>query len=195
MLLGPSGGSFAYSGTAAPPFSLSWDELDPLEPGSGELLRLEGKAGSQSLTVSALEPFLPSGGSAEPLPVLGLAAERARDEIEREYPGARVVLEGRTELAVDRGPEAYQLAFAAPAAAAGETLIGKRLLVPDPDRPGQGVEIEITELTSRPAVVEKVEGAPSGFFANWPIQLLLEAEASVRTEEGLETPLRSFAFG
>ncbi len=106
---------------------------------------------------------------------------------------AATVLEGRTLLAVDRGPEAYQLAFTAPAG--GDSIvIGKDLLVPDPDRPGEGVRIEISETTDDPRVIEKVTEAPTGFFLNWPIQLLLEDAASVRTAESLEEPLRTFSF-
>ena len=74
-------------------------------------------------------------------------------------------------------------------------MIGKRFLVPDPDRPGEGVAIEIGERTTNPRIAEKVKEAPAGFFLNWPIQLLLEDAASVRTGEALEAPLRSFAFG
>jgi len=189
FLLLNRGESFSYDGAEAPPFSISWGELDRADAAEGELLRLQSEA--QKLTVRPLE--FDSGEGEEPLPALALAAEQAREEIEQEYPGARVVLEGRTELAVDRGPEAYQLAFAAPAGG-GAIVIGKRLLVPDPDRPGKGVEIEISERTRKQAVIEKVERAPAGFFGNWPIQLLLEDAASVRTEESLEEPLRSFRF-
>jgi hypothetical protein len=196
LLLTGRGQSFAYEGGHGPRFSTSWSELDRVEGREdGTTLALESREGGQlvqALTISPIELDLEPGQ--EPLPRLGLDAERAREGIESEHPGARVVLEGRTLLAVDRGPEAYQLAFAAPADD-GAILIGKRLLVPDPVRPGEGLEIEILERTSKQAVIEKVERAPAGFFGNWPIQLLLEDAASVRTEEGLEEPLRSFAFG
>jgi hypothetical protein len=138
--------------------------------------------------------FEPAGTEAEPLPALAIAADREGREIEGELAGARIVLEGRTLLAVDRGPEAYQLAFTAPEDD-GSILIGKHFLVPDPDRPGEGLRIEISERTDDPRVIEKLDEAPAGFFLNWPIQLLLEDAASVRTEEGLEEPLRSFSFG
>lgn len=186
LVFGRGGDSFAYDGDEAPPFSIAWSELEETEPAPGELLRLE--SATESLTVDPLEQ--PADTFAE----LGLAADEAGAEIEARGSGARIVLEGRTKLAVDRGPEAYQLAFVTPE---GEDSIevGKRFLVPDPDRPGEGVQIEITESTGNPRVVQKVEEAPAGFFANWPIQLLLEDAASVRTEEGLEEPLRSFAFG
>jgi hypothetical protein len=192
LLFGRGGGSFSYDGPEAPPFSLSWTELERVDPAEGELLRLESERG-EALAVSPLR-FEPAADDEEPLPVLGIEAERRAGEIRAEHPGARVVLEGRTELAVDRGPEAYQLAFVAPVAN-GEIVIGKRFLVPDEDEPGEGVEIWISERTDDPAVIEKVERAPAGFFLNWPIQLLLEDAASVRTEEGLEEPLRSFSFG
>lgn len=195
------GGSFSYEGAQAPPFSLSWDELERVDPEGEELLRLESRDQGelvQRFSVAPLHPAaLPSEPSAEfeLLPRLALAAEAAADRIASEHPGARVVLEGRALLAVDRGPEAYQLGFVAPPRAAGEAVtVGKRFLVPDPERPGEGVEIEIVERVLRPAVIEKVEQAPAGFFSRWPIQLLLEDAVSVRTEEGLETPLRSFAF-
>ena len=182
------GDSFSYEGSDAPRFSISWGgELEQVDAGArqGALLVLEGE--HESLSIRPLD-----GG--ESLSELGIAADASRSEIESEYPGARVVLEGRTELAVDRGPDAYQLGFTAPAGEDG-IVIGKRFLVPDPDRPGEGVEIEIAERTSNPRVIEKVADAPAGFFGNWPIQLLLEDAASVRTEEGLEKPLRSFEFG
>jgi hypothetical protein len=156
--------------------------MEEVDPQGKELLRLESD--TETLTI---EPLELDAGAEEPLPELALDAARTASP-------ERVVLEGRTELAVDRGPEAYQVAFAGPAGE-GSVLIGKTLLVPDPDRPGEGVVIEITELTDDPRVAEKVEEAPAGFFLNWPIQLLLEDAASVRTEEGLEEPLRSFAFG
>jgi hypothetical protein len=192
LLLGRDGGSFSYSGGDAPPFSISWSELERAQAAPGALLELESDAGER-LTIAPLG-FDPGEGGAEPLPRLAIAADRAAEEIAISHPGARIVLEGRTELAVDRGPEAYQLAFVAPAGE-GAIEIGKRLLVPDPDRPGEGVVIEISERTTNPRVIEKVTDAPAGFFLNWPIQLLLEDAASVRTEEGLEKPLRSFAFG
>jgi hypothetical protein len=194
------GDSYSYSGPAAPPFSLSWGELNRVDAPAADLLRLESHDGGklvQSLAVRPLEIEGLPAGEAEPLPWLGLASDRARGEIASERPGARIVLEGPTELAVDRGPRAYQLAFVAPApeaVAGGGIWFGKRLLVPDPDRSGQGIEIEIAERTSRPAVIRKLARAPSGFFLNWPVQLLLEDAASVRTRDGLEKPLRSFQF-
>ena len=186
LVLGRDGESFAYAGDEAPPFSISWSELEEAEAAPGELLRLE--SATETLVVSPLAE--PAGSSAE----LGLAAVEAADEIEARGSGTRVVLEGATKLAVDRGPEAYQLAFVTPEDD-GAIQIGKRFLVPDPDRSGEGVQIEITETTGDARVEQKVEEAPAGFFGNWPIQLLLEDAASVRTEEGLEEPLRSFAFG
>jgi hypothetical protein len=192
LLFGRGGGSFSYDGPEAPPFSLSWTELERVDPAEGELLRLESESGEE-LAVEPLE-FEVAGPDAEPLPTLALEAGRAASEIERGFPGARIVLEGRTELAVDQGPEAYQLAFTAPVGE-DEIVIGKRFFVPDPNRPGEGVQITIGERTDDPRVIEKVEEAPAGFFLNWPIQLLLEDAASVRTEEGLEEPLRSFEFG
>jgi hypothetical protein len=192
LVFGRGGESFSYDGPEAPPFSLSWTELEAVESVDGDLLRLESESG-EALAVEPLE-FEVAGPDAEPLPALALGADRAASELERRFPGARIVLEGRTLLAVDRGPEAYQLAFTAPAGE-DEIMIGKRFLVPDPDRPGEGVAIEIGEITSDPRVIEKVDEVPTGFFLNWPIQLLLEDAASVRTEEGLEEPLRSFEFG
>jgi hypothetical protein len=192
LLIGRGGGSFSYDGPEAPPFSLSWTELDRVDPAEGELVRLEGDAGEE-LIVRPLA-YEAAGEGGEPLPRLAIDAERTAGEIRTEHAGARVVIEGRTELAIDRGPEAYQLAFVAPSGEEG-IQIGKRYLVPDPDRPGEGVEIEISERTDDPRVIEKVERAPAGFFLNWPIQLLLEDAASVRTAETLEEPLRSFAFG
>jgi hypothetical protein len=192
LAFGRGGGSFSYDGLEAPPFSLSWAELELVDAAEGELLRLESESGEE-LAVEPLE-FEVAGADAEPLPALALKAGRAGSEIERRSPGARIVLEGRTLLAVDRGPEAYQLAFTAPVGE-DEIVIGKRFFVPDPDRPGEGVQIAISERTDDPRVIEKVDEAPAGFFLNWPIQLLLEDAASVRTEEGLEEPLRSFAFG
>ena len=53
-----------------------------------------------------------------------------------------------------------------------------------------GVSLSTVEL-----LFGVVDEAPAGFFLNWPIQLLLEDAASVRTEEDLEEPLRSFEFG
>ncbi|HEX6115794.1 MAG TPA: hypothetical protein VFY99_01755 [Solirubrobacterales bacterium] len=192
LLLGRGGDSFAYSGPEAPPFSISWSELDRAEAPPGALLAL-GDAGGETLTVRPLETAAGDGGE-EPLPGLALAADDAAARIADAHPGARIVLEGRTELAVDRGPEAYQLAFTAPGDGDG-IVIGKALLVPDPDDPGRGVEIEIAERTTSARVAEKVGEAPAGFFLNWPIQLLLEDAASVRTSEAFEEPLRSFAFG
>jgi hypothetical protein len=180
LLFGRGGGSFSYDGPEAPPFSISWTELDQVDPGEGELLRLAGD-GSEL----AIAPLRFDQRADEPLPGLALEAERASNR--------RTVLEGRTLLAVDRGPEAYQLAYAAPAGD-GSIVVGKRFLVPDPDRPGEGVQIEIGETTDDPRVIEKVTEAPAGFFLNWPIQLLLEDAASVRTSESLEEPLRSFSF-
>lgn len=193
FLFGRGGGSFSYEGSEAPPFSISWGgELKQVRPLTGDLLSLRGQDGE--LAIRPLPPAaLSAGDAAEPLAELGLEAERQRGRIEA-LPGAHVVLEGRTELAVDRGPEAYQLGVVVPRKD-GSVLIGKRFFVPDPDRPGDGVQIEITEATSNPRVIEKVERAPAGFFANWPIQLLLEDAVSVRTEEALEEPLRSFEFG
>lgn len=184
------GGSFSYAGEEAPPFSVSWgEEMEEVDSAPPALFALASDGG-ESLRINSLS-FETDGG--EPLPRLAIAAERSRTEIEAAHPGARVLVEGWTELAVDRGPEAYQLAFAAPTGDDG-ILIGKRLLVPDPNRPGEGVEIEITERTTKTPVIEKVERAPAGFFANWPIQLLLEDAVSVRTEESLEQPLRTFRF-
>ena len=191
FLLG-RGASFAYDGPDAPPFSISWSELDRATAGPGALLELESPK-REELTISPLD-LGTAPPQDEPLPALALTARREALEIQAAHPGARVVLEGRTLLAVDRGPEAYQLAFTA-LAGDGGIVIGKRFLVPDPDRPGEGIQIEITEVTSNPRVIEKVERAPAGFFANWPIQLLLEDAVSVRTEEALEEPLRSFEFG
>jgi hypothetical protein len=188
LLLGRGGGSFTYGGDAAPPFSIGWSELDRVTAPEGALLALEGDAGERLV----VRPLADAGAGEEPLPRLALAADKAAERIAADHPGARIVLEGRTELAVDRGPEAYQLAFTAPEE--DGIVIGKLFLVPDPDDPSRGVEIEIAERTANERVAEKVEEAPSGFFLNWPIQLLLEAEASVRTAEGLEEPLRSFAF-
>lgn len=181
LLFGRGGGSYSYDGPDAPPFSISWTELDEVDPAEGELLRLE--SGDSEL---AIEPLRFDQHADEPLP--GLALEAG------EPPRGRTVLEGRTLLAVDRGPEAYQLAYTAPAGE-GSIVIGKRFLVPDPDRSGEGVTIEISETTDDPRVIEKVAEAPAGFFLNWPIQLLLEDAASVRTAESLEEPLRSFSFG
>lgn len=194
LLLG-RGGSFSYDGPDAPPFSLSWGEdLSVSNAGSGgqALIRLRNDdvapGNEQSVSIAPM-PFERRGG--EPLPGLALEAERVAERLPR---GGRVVLEGRTLLAVDRGPEAYQLAYTAPAR--GDSIaIGKHLLVPDPDRPGEGVRIEIREYTDDPRVIEKVERAPAGFFLNWPIQLLLEDAASIRTSENLEQPLRTFEFG
>ena len=188
LVLGRGGDSFAYTGSEAPPFSIGWSELGRAgAPQQGELLALEGDAG-ESLVIRPLE----GNGEDEPLPGLAIAADDAAERIAAAYPGARIVLEGRTELAVDRGPEAYQLAFTAPDG--DGIVVGKVLLVPDPDDPSRGVEIEIAERTTNERVAEKVAEAPAGFFLNWPIQLLLEDAASVRTSEGLEEPLRSFAF-
>jgi len=187
LLLGRGGGSFAYAGGDAPPFSIGWGELDRVEAPPGAVLALEGDAG-ESLIVRPLE----SGDADEPLPGLAIAADDAAERVAAAYPGARIVLEGRTDLAVDRGPEAYQLAFAGPDG--DGIVVGKVLLVPDPDDSSRGIEIEIAERTADRRVAAKVEQAPAGFFLNWPIQLLLESEASVRTAEGLEEPLRSFAF-
>jgi hypothetical protein len=192
LVFGRGGGSFSYDGPEAPPFSLSWTELEVADSVEGGLLRLESESG-EALAVEPLE-FEVAGPDAEPLPPLALRADHAASEIERLFPGARIVIEGRTLLAVDRGPEAYQLAFTAPVGE-DEIVIGKRFLVPDSDRPGEGIQITISERTDDPRVIEKVEEAPAGFFLNWPIQLLLEDAASVRTEEGLEEPLRSFEFG
>jgi hypothetical protein len=191
LLFGRGGGSFSYDGPDAPPFSLSWTELERVDPAEGELLRLESDRGEE-LAVAPLA-FRQASPDAEPLPTLAIEAQRTVGAVAERYEGARILLEGRTELAVDRGPEAYQLAFVAPAEEGG-IVIGKRYLVPDDDRPGEGVELVISERTDDPAVIEKVEQAPAGFFLNWPIQLLLEDAASVRTEEGLEEPLRSFSF-
>ena len=169
---------------------MSWGEgMEEVDAAPPALFAL-ASPGGESLRVDPLR-FEASGD--EPLPALAIAADGSRKEIERSFPGARVAMEGWTELAVDRGPEAYQLAFSAPAGEDG-IVIGKRLLVPDPDRPGEGVEIEIIERTDKAGVIEKVEQAPAGFFGNWPIQLLLEDAASVRTEESLEQPLRTFSF-
>jgi hypothetical protein len=191
LLLGRGGDSFSYSGSDAPPFSLSWSELEREQASPGALLALESDAGER-LVVRPLE-FDPGEAGTEPLPGLAIEADRVADEVAA-APGARVVLEGRTKLAVDRGPEAYQLAFTAPSND-GAIVIGKVFLVPDPDREGEGVQIEISERTTNPRIAEKVDEAPAGFFLNWPIQLLLEDAASVRTEQGLEEPLQSFAFG
>lgn len=195
LLFGRGGGEFSYEGPDAPSFSLAWGEdlyLSNAGSGGSALIRLDNNTvtpgNEQSVSIAAMR-F--DQRSEEPLPGLALEAERVAERIPR---GGRVVLEGRTLLAVDRGPEAYQLAYTAPARG-GSILIGKHLLVPDPDRPGEGVRIEIKEFTNDPRVVEKVEQAPAGFFLNWPIQLLLEDSASVRTAESLEEPLRSFAFG
>ena len=196
LLFGRGGGSFTYEGDEAPPFSLSWgSEMERVEPSGDELLRLESDGfGTGDGQYFAVEP-LPAGAAGseeEPLPELAIAAaEKARAA---EAQGARVVLEGRTELAVDRGPEAYQIAYVA-TESEDRIFLVKNYLVPDPDRPGEGVAIEIGEITTDARVAEKVEEAPAGFFLNWPIQLLLEDAASVRTGEGLEQPLRSFAFG
>lgn len=181
LVLGRGGGSFAYDGAEAPPFSISWGELERVEPGPGELLRLEGD--SESLAIRPLEL------EGESLAELALEARAGLE------PRARIAVEGRTELAVDRGPEAYQVAYVAPAEPGAAIEIGKALFVPDPDRPGEGVRIDIAERTGDARVIEKVAQAPAGFFLNWPIQLLLEDAASVRTAEGLEEPLRSFSFG
>ncbi len=109
---------------------------------------------------------------------------------------ARVVLEGRTELAVDRGPEAYQLAYVtAPTVRTAASLVGSASSSPTPTGRGRASRSRSAERTTNPRVAEKVADAPAGFFLNWPIQLLLEDAASVRTGEGLEEPLRSFAFG
>jgi hypothetical protein len=200
LAFGRGGGSFSYDGPEAPSFSLSWgSEMERTDPSGEELFRLESEGFSSSglgqyLAITPLPAgAIPPEAEDEPLPALALAAEETIRGVEG-YGSGRLVLEGRTELAVDRGPEAYQMAFASPVHD-GWIFLVKRILVPDPDRPGEGVEIEIGELTNEPRVIEKVDEAPAGFFLNWPIQLLLEDAASVRTEEGLEEPLRSFAFG
>jgi hypothetical protein len=196
LAFGRGGGSFTYEGGEAPPFSLTWgSEMERIESGENDLLRLATPGvedgDGQYLAVQPLPPTAAEAAKEdEPLPGLAIAAGEGLGD------DARVVLEGRTELAVDRGPEAYQVAFTGPAGFDQDgILIAKRFLVPDPDRPGEGVAIEIGEVTTNPRVAEKVEDAPAGFFLNWPIQLLLEDAASVRTGEGLEQPLRSFAFG
>lgn len=192
LLFGRGGGSFTYDGDEAPAFSISWSELEREDAPAGSLLALAGEPGAR-LVVRPLEFAEPAEGD-EPLPRLAVESEAVARRIAADHPGARIVLEGRTELAVVAGPEAYQLAFTAPAKEGDGIVIGKVLLVPDPDEPGRGVEIEITERTTDPGVAEKVAEAPAGFFGNWPIQLLLEDAASVRTSEVLEEPLRSFAF-
>jgi hypothetical protein len=191
LLLGRGGDSFSYDGEEAAPFSISWgSEMERIPGGEQDILRIASPGiedgDGQYLAVQPLPPdALEAAGEDEPLPGLAIAAQAKAPE---------VVLQGATELAVDRGPEAYQTAFVT-RDADGTLLIGKRYLVPDPDRPGEGVAIEIGERTTNERVAEKVKEAPAGFFLNWPIQLLLEDAASVRTGEGLEQPLRSFAFG
>ena len=196
LLLGRGGDSFSYAGDEAPPFSLSWgSEMERVDGSENDLLRIATPGiedgDGQYLAIQPLPPAAAEAAKEnEPLPGLAIAAREALGN------DSRVVLEGRTELAVDRGPEAYQVAIIGPAGLDREgILIAKRYLVPDPDRPGEGVAIEIGEITTNSRVAEKVEEAPAGFFLNWPIQLLLEDAASVRTGEGLEQPLRSFAFG
>ena len=199
LLLVGRGEGFSYSGDEAPPFSVAWgSEMERVGPSGDELVRLEGSDG-EARTYFAVSPLpdgaIPAAAEDEPLPALALAA--GADARSRTAGGdSRVALEGRTELAVDRGPDAYQTAFVADEDGADDgVLIVKRFLVPDPDRPGEGVAIEIGEATSSARVAEKVADAPAGFFLNWPIQLLLEDAASVRTADGLEEPLRSFEFG
>jgi hypothetical protein len=185
--LAPGGGSFTYEGPEAPAFEISWDELEEVEPVGDELLRLERSDGGELLQRLTISP-LP--GTEE----LSLLAADAREAIARDHPGARVVLEGLGRLEIRGGREAYQLAFRAPAEDGG-LLLGKVLLVPeDADDSAQGVAIEVVERTIDESVIERAERAPATFFFNWPSQALLEDEAAVQTERGLEEPLRSFDF-
>ena len=196
LVFGRGGDSFSYDGDEAPPFSVSWGSDMERTPGSDiDLLRIATpgieSGDGQYMAIQELPPnAIEAARAEEPLPGLAIAASPKAGQ------DPRVVLEGRAKLAVDRGPEAYQTAVVGPAGFDREgILIAKRFLVPDPDRPGEGVAIEIGEITTNPRVAEKVKEAPAGFFLNWPIQLLLEDAASVRTGEALEEPLRSFAFG
>jgi hypothetical protein len=204
--LGPGGGSFTYEGPAAPAFEISWDELEEVEPSGQELLRLErAEEGllvqrlrilplKDALDVGYLLTFEGGGEQGSALALFALFADRARAVIEREHPGARVVLEGLGRLEIRGGLEAYQLAFTAPAEGGG-LLLGKLLLVPeDADASIRGVAIEILERTSDEAVIERATRAPATFFFNWPSPALLEDEAAVQTERGLEEALRSFDF-
>jgi hypothetical protein len=204
--LAPGGGSFTYEGPEAPAFEISWDELEEVEPGPYELLRLERTEDGellQRLRILPLPAAFDAGylltfeGGGEPessLAQLALLADEAGAAIEREHPGARVVLEGLGRLEIRGGREAYQLAFTAPAPEGG-LLLGKLLLVPeDADASARGVAIEVVERTTDEAVIERAETAPATFFFNWPSPALLEDEAAVQTARGLEEPLRSFDF-
>jgi hypothetical protein len=195
--LGPGGGSFTYEGPAAPAFEISWDELERVEPARDELLRLERSDAEgelvQRLTVLPYSaPLEVEEGTA--LARLAVLADEIAREIDQEHPGARVVMEGLGRLEIRGGREAYQIAFYAPAPD-GALLLGKLLLVPeDPDDSARGVAIEILEQTTDETVIERAERAPATFFFNWPSQALLEDEAAVQTERGLEEALRSFDF-
>ena len=185
--LAPGGGSFTYEGPGAPAFEISWSDLDEVAPAQDELLRLERIDGGELVQRLSVSP-LPGSGQ------FPLRADDAREAIAREHPGARVVLEGLGRLEIRGGREAYQIAFRAPAEGGG-LLLGKVLLVPeDADDSARGVAIEILEQTTDEAVIERARRAPATFFFNWPSPALLEDEAAVQTERGLEEPLRSFEF-
>jgi hypothetical protein len=195
--LAPGGGSFSYGGPEAPAFEISWDELEEVTPLADELLRLERLEDGELLQRLTVAP-LP--GTVEPvegdgaLTRVALLADDAREAIAREHPGARVALEGLGRLEIRGGLDAYQIAFRAPAEGGG-LLLGKLLLVPeDADDSARGVAIEILERTTDDAVIERATRAPATFFFNWPSPALLEDEAAVQTERGLEEPLRSFEF-
>jgi hypothetical protein len=202
----PSGGSFTYEGSEAPGFEISWDELDEVEPARGELLRLERFEDGELLQRLRILPlstavgagylltFEEGGERGSALAGLGLLADDARAVVEREHPGAKIVLEGLGRLEIRGGREAYQIAFWAPAEGGG-LLLGKLLLVPeDADDSIRGVAIEIVERTTDQTVIERATRAPATFFFNWPSPALLEDEAAVQTERGLEGALRSFDF-
>jgi hypothetical protein len=194
LLVVPSllrGESFSYDGGEAAPFSLSYDGLEEVEPRRGELLRLHGRDGEAELELF-VEPLPASVGLAD-LDRSDALAELALERAHPDLDPTKISVEGRTLVGLDRGPRAHQIAYGD--TADGVSVIGKLLFVPPPNGSDRdGVVIGVVERTTNETVAVKLEEARTGLLLNWPIQIYLESEVSVRTSDSLEEPLQSFGW-
>jgi hypothetical protein len=132
-----------------PVFNLLYSSgaLQEVEPRTGELVRLEGERGRQTVAVTVRPLELPvrrGDVSHVQLPVL---ASRHADELRREYPGFTLVEEGRARINDAPG---YEVTFTA-----GGTHGSDVLLVPAEDDARGAVVLSLRrEVRGRPELTE-----------------------------------------